>query len=119
MSHKTSVETAFRDIEQVKAVCAEIGAEFLNTKSVNLYEGATPCAYAVKLPNWKYPVAVSEEGKATFDNYEGAWGKMAEFDKFRHEYATRVTLAESERIGYRVVHRERLSDGSLQIRLGR
>jgi hypothetical protein len=119
MSHKTNVETAFLDREQVAKTCEQLGYEFLDVKEINLYEGKQACAYAIQIPGWRYPIAITEEGKSVFDNFEGQWGKEEKFDKFRQGYAENVTLAHADRSGYRVLHRELTQDGTLQIRLGR
>lgn len=120
MSHRTVVDVQVLDKEAARKTCEALGYEFLdNTGEVKIFDGKVQSKFGFKIPEWRYPVYVDQDDKMVFDNYEGRWGNIEDFNKFRQLYAENVTLSHAERSGYRVLHRGLTEDGTLQLRLGR
>ena len=96
MSHTTAVTTDFKNKSALTTACERVGAKIdTAVKSVRLYQGTTQCDTRIDLKDWQYPLAVNTEtGKVQFDNYNGMWGKIEEFDKLRQEYS--VACVEQE-----------------------
>lgn len=114
MSHIVQIKTEVRDVEALKGACRRLKlAEPVMGKhhvfSVHR-EG-----YAVKLPNWSYPVVCNvETGAVDFDNYNGSWGKQEELDKFLQAYAVEKAVLEAQRNGYSL-YETTLPDGSIEL----
>ncbi len=96
MSHTTAVTTDFKNKPALAKACERIGAKIdTAVKSVRLYQGQTPCDTSVQLKGWDYPLAVNTTtGKVQFDNYNGAWGNIKEFQNLRQEYSVAVVEQE-------------------------
>jgi hypothetical protein len=69
----------------------------------------------VQLPGWSYPIVIDTiEGSLRFDNYNGAWGKQSELDKFLQAYAVEKATIEARKHGHSV-REESLTDGSIKL----
>jgi hypothetical protein len=76
----------------------------------------------VQLPGWKYPVAIdTATGEIHYDNYNGRWGAIEQFDRFHQEYALQAAEAEAGELiaqGYSL-ERIALDNGDVQLVLTR
>ena len=117
MSHTTTIELEVKDLDALREACRSLALEYAENVTVDLYDGTrVENCFSVKLPGWRFP-AVFKDGRVHYDNYEGAWGKQAEFDRLRQRYSTNVQIATAKRKGYRV--REEQVGGKVKLILER
>lgn len=115
MSHTLEVKTKFTDPAAIAATCREMGLPAPTARgNVALYAETVSNAIAVTLPGWKYPLAIQADGTTKLDNYNGAWGKQAELDRFSQLYAANKATLAARKMGLRAV-RQTLPNGSLKI----
>ncbi|MCH8148979.1 MAG: hypothetical protein IH987_13535 [Planctomycetes bacterium] len=113
MSHTATVEVEIKDRTAFVKACTRLGVEFSLNDTVTLYDGSEITGMTVRLKGWSYPV-VFKDGKAHYDNYEGAWGEQSELDKFRQVYATEAAKRKARLQGFRVSERT-LKDGTIRL----
>ena len=113
MSHTATVEVEIKDSTAFVKACTRLGVDFSLNDTVRLYDGTEITGMTVKLKGWSYPV-VFKNGKAHYDNYEGAWGEQSELDKFRQVYATEAAKRKARLQGFRVSERQ-LKDGTIRL----
>jgi hypothetical protein len=114
MSHIVEITTEIRDEQAVRAACVRLQLPVPETKTVRLFN-ATATGLCVQLPGWQYPVVCeSQSGKVSYDNYNGAWGRREELNKFLQAYAVEKARIEARKKGHRVSE-SKLEDGSIRV----
>ena len=114
MSHTLTVKAKFLDPHAAEMAAREMGCEFLRGE-IKLFDGTKVNGVGVKLPGWKYPVAINTAtGEAKYDNYNGRWGEQSQLDKFTQLYATNKLTIEAKRKGW-LVQRKTLANGSHEL----
>ena len=114
MSHIVEIKTEIRDEQAVRAACVRLQLPVPETKTVRLFN-ATATGLCVQLPGWQYPVVCeSQSGKVSYDNYNGAWGRREELNKFLQAYAVEKARIEARKKGHRVTE-SKLEDGSIRV----
>lgn len=112
VSHTTTVKTLFKNPSAFKKACQKLNlkhrvAEVLDGRNVlfpvKLFQTTETAWGEVHLPGWRYPVVVRDDGKAAFDNYNGNWGNISEYDKFCQAYSVEATIEAAELLGQTVV----------------
>ena len=99
MSHTATVQIEFENKEVLKAVCERLGLQFQEgLHSINLYQGSVAAEFSVKLPGWRYPIAIKGK-EVKYDNYNGSWGKLRELEKLQDQYSRDVTIQQAEMSG--------------------
>lgn len=116
MSHTLTIKTKFTDPEAIRQACAEMGLPAPERGKVTMFDGKTIAdGYAVRLKDWREPVAIdAETGEAFFDNYGGSWGSQAHLDRFTQLYATHAATNAAEALGYQVT-REVTAGGTIRL----
>ena len=106
-----------KNLETLKAACAALGLPFTaGQQTVQLYSNKVAGDMSVKLPGWFYPVVVnSRTGEVSFDNFDGAWGDMNEFNKLSQEYSLQTAEAEAEEFTLQgwTVERQKQDNGDI------
>lgn len=74
MSHVVTIKTQIKDVETLRATCSALGYTFVESQRIRLFDGTEHDGMHVKIPGWRYPVAVKADGTLLYDNYGGAWG---------------------------------------------
>jgi hypothetical protein len=125
VSHRDEVKTQMKSEEMLVATCVKLKIPYQRGQhTVDLYDGACQCDFSMKLPGWQYPVAVRiKTGEAVYDNYNGSWGNIEEFQKVNQEYGLQVAEHE-EGIQTLVaegwqIERVPQKNGDVQLRLSR
>lgn len=112
MSHTTTVKTLFKSPGAFKKACEKLGLKHrvaetvdgrLSLFPVKLHQGHETAWGEVTLPGWRFPVAFREDGKVAFDNYNGKWGDVTEYDKFCQAYSVEATVEAAEKLGQTVM----------------
>ena len=102
MSKTTTIKTSFTDEEAIKEVCKSMGLPASVKGTAGLYDRSTHTGTIIKLPGWIYPVIITKDGKAHFDNYNGHWGDQKVLDQFRQTYSKVRVMKEFKKAGYTV-----------------
>ncbi len=114
MSHIVEIKTEIRDEAAVKAACTRLQLSPPEQKAVRLFS-ATATGLCVQLPQWQYPVVINlQTGQTQYDNYNGAWGRQEELNKFLQAYAVEKAKIEARKKGHSV-NETRLEDGSIRV----
>jgi hypothetical protein len=114
MSHIVSVQSRLHDPTAVAAACQRLGVPAPVQGTARLYSGEAT-GLLVQLPGWQYPVVVDTlTGICRYDNYGGAWGEQAAFDRFVQLYAVERARLEARKRGY-VCSEQALQDGSIKL----
>jgi len=115
MSHTVTIKTDVKNKQAIAAACQRLSLPQPVDGTFKLFEHGSVKGTAVHLPNWQYPIVINTDtGAVAYDNYNGMWGKMEEYDKFMQAYAVSRTMQEASLQGYMATE-ETLQDGSIKI----
>lgn len=118
MSHTMNVNIEMHDMEALRNTLKRLGLTMKEGK-FELYS-STEEGIGVKLPGWKYPIVIKENGQVAYDNYNGRWGKIEELNKLKAYYGLEKAKIEARKKGYSVFESvDALGNLKLKIRLGR
>ena len=114
MSHVVEIKTEVRDEQAVRAACVRLQLAPPEHKTITLFS-ATAAGLCLQLPGWQYPVVCNlQSGSVQYDNYNGAWGKQAELNRFLQAYAVEKAKIEARKKGH-TCSETRLEDGSIRV----
>jgi hypothetical protein len=114
VSHVVQIQTEIRDPLAIQAACSRLSLPEPTFGEAKLFSGAA-VGWAVRLPDWKYPVVCDvTTAKIAFDNFGGRWGDQKHLDLFLQGYAVSKTQIEARRKGHTVTEQS-LSDGSIKL----
>ena len=114
MSHVVSIKTEVRDPQAVAAACRRLDLPEPAHGTAKLFSGEAS-GLLVKLPDWLYPVVLdTATGRIHYDNYNQAWGKQEQLDRFLQLYAVEKASIEARKRGHSVVE-QALPDGSVKL----
>ena len=114
LSHVVEIKTEVRDEQAVRAACVRLQLAPPEHKTVTLFS-ATAAGLCLQLPGWQYPVVCNlQSGSVQYDNYNGAWGKQAELNRFLQGYAVEKAKIEARKKGH-TCSETRLEDGSIRV----
>ncbi len=114
MSHVVTVATEVRDPAAVAAACRRLGLPEPAHGTARLFEGEA-AGLLVRLPGWLYPLVLdTADGRVRFDNYNQAWGKQEELDRFLQAYAVEKATIEARKRGHAVTE-QAFADGSVRL----
>ena len=114
MSYVVNIRTEIRDTQALRAACHRLGLAEPVHETVRLFN-AEAAGYAVRLPEWRYPVVCQlETGTLAYDNFAGRWGNEQELDRLRQSYAVEKARIESHKQGHQITE-TRLADGAVKL----
>ncbi len=114
MSHIVEIKTEIRDEQAVRAACVRLQLASPEHKQARLFS-TTATGLCVQLAGWRYPVVCElSTGSLKFDNYNGAWGRQEELNRFLQGYAVEKTKIEARKKGH-TCSETRLEDGSVRV----
>lgn len=94
MSHTTKIPQAgMTDSAALAAAATAMGLVPPTSERVRMFDGTEHEGTAIRLPGWKFPVCVKEDGEVIFDNYDGNWGRLELLQEFRQQYTLALTSA--------------------------
>jgi len=100
MSHIAEIAVQFKDMDCLRRAAASCGAEVIGEGEHRLF-GASVKGFAVKLKDWQYSVVI-QDGKVSFDNFRGLWGKIEGLNALRQRYAVEVAKKAARQKGMSV-----------------
>ena len=114
MSHIVTIRTKVRDRAAIEAACRRLELPEPIQGTATLFEGEVS-GLLVRLPGWVYPVVVdTATGETKYDDFDGAWGKKEQLDRFLQTYAIEKAKLEARKSGYSVSE-QTLQDGSVKL----
>jgi len=120
MSHFATIETQIRDIEALKAACAEMGLTVIPDSQARGYGTAQlKGEFVIKLKG-PYDIAVNRQPDGTFGLTTDWWDGHVEkevgtkYGKLLQFYGVHKTMREAQHKGY-TVKRKSLADGSIRL----
>lgn len=119
MSHFTKIETQIKDIEALRAACAELGLPLLqNTTARGYLQNEMPGEYVIRL-NGPYDIAVNREAQGyalTCDWWAGHVEKEvgSKFGRLLQLYGVHKAMREARLKGC-LVQRKNQQDGSIKL----
>jgi len=103
MSHIVTIQTRVTDPEAVEAACRRLGLNHPSEGRARLFSQEVE-GLLLPLPHWKYPVAIDlKTGTIAYDNFNGAWGDIAELHRFTQAYAVEKVKLEAHKKGLTVI----------------
>ncbi len=114
MSHIVTIQTQVRDPAAISSACMRLQLPEPEFATVTLFS-ANPTGWAVRLPEWTYPVVCDvDQGQLYYDNYGGRWGNQDHLDHFLQAYAVEKAKLEARKQGYSAIEQP-LADGSIKV----
>ena len=86
MSHVVELEVKVKNPALFADIARGKGFPVRERETVQFYSGSRT-GMSVRLPGWRYPVVVDEEGAVHYDNYNGSWGDIRELHRLMQDYA--------------------------------
>jgi len=118
-SHTMKVDVEFRDRDAFGRAAERMGGEAIGPGRHELFERddesgeiAAHDGYGIRLPDWSFPLILSDDGQLLFDDYEGAWGNVADIETLKSHYAVEVARSAAEAQGW---YCEDAADGSVVV----
>ena len=117
MSHTVKAKVKCKNAAALAAACVRLGLELKQPTTVKLFAGnSVPNAYAVQLPGWSYPLAISADtGEVSYDNYNGHWGAQSVLDGFLNRVGAEAVKLEARRRGQVVQEKVNQQTGEIEL----
>lgn len=114
MSHLVTLNIELKDKQAVIAACHRLKWQVVENRQTKYADGKTPTGTAIYIPDWEYPITITEDGNVVGDNYGGSWGDPAKLNQLKQAYGAEVVKAMARRQG-RSVYESQNQDGSLTL----
>jgi len=95
-----NIEIEMHEKAALQAACRRLRLELKENQKVRFYDGTQAEGIAIKLPGWKYPIVVKNDGTVAYDNYNGRWGDISELNKLKAYYGIEKAKIEARKKGY-------------------
>lgn len=119
MSHTMNMDTEIRDLNALDIALKRLGYEDIDLTvqdNVKVY-GSSYTGVPVQLKGWNYPIVIdSENGRVTYDNYNGSWGNIERLQELKAHYGIEKAKIECRKAGHSF-HESVTDDGLLQLRI--
>lgn len=115
MSHTVTIAVNFRDPEALRAACAEMQVPFAERETVTFHDGATHTGMTVRLPEWQYPIVITNPTTVAMDDYNGKWGDRKHLTQLKRLYAAHAAVRSLQRQGYTSVRRVVLENNHIEV----
>jgi hypothetical protein len=87
LSHIVTIKTEVRDQTAVSAACRRLELPLPVQGTAQLF-GDQASGLIVRLTGWTYRIVLdTQSGQVRYDNFNGAWGDQAQFERFLQIYA--------------------------------
>ena len=114
MSHVVTIDVKLTDKQAIKAACKNLSWQFKEQSTARFYDGSVMSGTVVHVPDWKYPVVITEDGTIKSDTYNDKWGRLEDLDRLKQGYSAEQTKATFAKQG--LYASEQLNqDGSLTL----
>jgi hypothetical protein len=107
LSHTAQISADYSNQDALAAAVKILGGHLGGTGTHCLYSSREQ-GLAIILPNWHYPIVVRPDGTLAYDDYNGAWGNVADLDRLHEEYSWALTEIAAHNVGWQT---ERIDEG--------
>ena len=120
MSHFATIETQIKDIEALKAACAELGLNVVQNSQARGYGDKTHHGEYVIMLKGPFDIALNRQANGTFQLIADWWDEHVEkevgtkFGRLLQLYGVHKATAEARRKGY-MVSRGILKNGAIKL----
>ncbi len=120
MSHFATIETQIRDIEALKAACAELGLNVVQNSQARGYDGKTHHGEYVIMLKGPFDIALNRQANGTFQLIADLWDEHVEkevgtkFGRLLQLYGVHKATIEARRKGLSV-SRGILKNGAIKL----
>jgi len=115
VSHIATIEAELRDIAAIRAAQRRLGwAVCIEKETVLMFDRNEVTGWAIRAPDWTYPIVATADGSLHYDNFGGRWGDPKHLDALKQAYAVEKAKLEARRRGHSV--REKVqADGTVKL----
>ena len=117
MSHIVKLSVEIHNLAALATACERLGYEISAERHAVHFPAGVACGYTVKIPGWRFPVVVSDDGEVVYDNYAGRWGDTADLNRLVQEYTAQVVEMTAVSAG-QTCWREQRADGTVVVVVG-
>jgi hypothetical protein len=99
-SHTAKITVEYhKHIDALKAAVEAMGGTWLGEGTHKLFDGSKS-GWGFRLPKWNYPLVVDASGQLSYDDYNGAWGKVADLDRLKGAFAVQAAYQNASALGW-------------------
>ena len=98
-SHTVNVKVEYRDLDALESAVGAMGGTVLGHGTHRLYQGSET-GFGFRLPDWRYPLVLRDDGSLAYDDYGGAWGNVSDLDGLRGRYAMEAARQAATQLGW-------------------
>lgn len=106
-SHTARIKVDYADSDMLKAAVAALGGTWLGHGSHRLFDGDA-IGHGFTIPGWRYPIVWQDSGELAYDDFNGAWGNVADLERLKSAYALATAERAAQAQGWQC---ERTQDG--------
>ena len=93
-SHTVKIKVSYTDPDALRDAVTALGWQWLGCKTHQLFSGQTATGHGFQIPSWRYPCVLQSGGELAYDDYNGAWGNVADLEALKTAYlSTNVETA--------------------------
>lgn len=116
MSHTMNINVEFHDRQLLVDTLERLGIPSYEG-TVTYFDRTTKTGLCFRLPGWKYPCVLSNQGELSMDNYGGSWGDDAELGHLKARYGLAKARREALIKGYECIEGENEQELTLTIEI--
>jgi len=98
-SHTATIKAEFADKDRLAGAVVAMGGTVLGNGTHKLYS-ESKTGYGFTLKGWRYPIVCGEDGTLAFDNYQNAWGDIADLERLKGEYVIQTAEQSAMALGW-------------------
>jgi hypothetical protein len=86
MSHIQHTKVKVTNLGAATRVATQLGTTLGNPQISKVFN-ASVHGRPIKLPGWRFPIVIQEDGSIQYDNFNGNWGDQTTLDAFLADYS--------------------------------
>ena len=98
-SHTVTVQVEYTDPDALESAVRALGWNWLGKGCHRLYQGDVVGA-AFQPEGWRYPAVLGEDGRLSYDTYNGSWGDESQLARLKSEYALSLAMSRANELGW-------------------
>ena len=114
MSHLVNINIELKNTQTAIAACRRLGWKYEENQRIMYHDKSSATGLVIYIPEWRYPITITENGTVKGDNYNGSWGDPALLNKLRQAYGIEAARALMRRHTAPVVETQN-QDGSVTL----
>ena len=107
MSHTAQIAADYSQPDALAAAVKKLGGH-MGGHGTHCLFASRETGVAIILPGWRYPIVVRANQTLAYDDFNGAWGNVADLDRLHEEYSWALTEIAAKNLGWQT---ERTDEG--------